>query len=230
MESDQQQTSERSIEIYNLVILDESGSMESVKKETISGFNEVVQTIKSSQEEYKDQKNYITLVSFNTMGIKTVLNLVPASELNEINGQNYRPNASTPLLDAIGFSCSRLRHALSEKKDFKVLVTILTDGEENSSREYSYAAIKRLIEELRGEGWVFTFMGANIDVDEMADRISIVNKMSFKSDPEGLKEAFKLENSARMSYHRKIHENRTDLDNYYEDENLKKQPKKDKNK
>ena len=228
MESDQQQTSDRSIEIYNLIILDESGSMESIKKETISGFNEVVQTIKSSQEEYKDQKNYITLVSFNTMGIKTVLNLVPAAELNEINGQNFRPNASTPMLDAIGFSCSRLRHALSEKTDYKVLVTILTDGEENSSREYSYPAIKRLIEELRGEGWVFTFMGANIDVDEMADRISINNKMSFVSDSEGVKEAFKMEKSARMMYHMKINEKRLDLDNYYEDKNLNKHPKKDK--
>lgn len=63
--------------------------------------------------------------------------------MGEIDAQFYQPDASTPLYDAIGFSVNKLRQKLASKKDYNVLVTILTDGEENALREYSGAAARR---------------------------------------------------------------------------------------
>ncbi|EJF08512.1 VWA domain-containing protein, partial [Pontibacter sp. BAB1700] len=147
--------------VYNLIVLDESGSMESIKQSTISGFNEVVQTIKGAKDNHPEQEHFISLVTFNSDGIKTKLYNVPVSELEEINSKLYQPNAMTPLFDAIGISTTRLHNDLSEETDTHVLVTILTDGLENASKEYTAAQIKQMIDKLQSKGWTFTYIGAN---------------------------------------------------------------------
>ena len=122
--------------VYNLIILDESGSMDSIKRPTISGFNEIVQTIKGIEKQYPEQKHFTSLVSFNGFGIKTLLDKKPVSELSQINENTYHPNSSTPLYDAIGLSVLKLRIDLAGTENTSVLVTIFTDGEENSSKEW----------------------------------------------------------------------------------------------
>ena len=67
--------------VYNLIILDESGSMGAIKNSTISGFNEVVQTIKGLEKKFPEQKHFISLVTFNGLGIKTKLDKEPVSGL-----------------------------------------------------------------------------------------------------------------------------------------------------
>ncbi|HRI28100.1 MAG TPA: hypothetical protein PK715_08610, partial [Chitinophagales bacterium] len=72
-------------QVYNLIVLDESGSMQSIKNATISGFNEVVQTIKGAGQNFPEQEHFVSLITFNGLGIKTLLDKQPVTSLNELN-------------------------------------------------------------------------------------------------------------------------------------------------
>jgi cephalosporin hydroxylase len=196
--------------VYNLIILDESGSKESIKNATISGFNELVQTIQGLEKQYPEQKHYISLVTFNGLGIKTHLDKQPVSSLSQINEKTYQPNSMTPLYDAMGIHILKLRVDLAGMENVNVLVTILTDGEENASREFSGAQVKKIIEEQKSQGWTFTYIGANQDVEKVAASISITNIMKFNANEADVKAMFAREKASRSRYSEKIR-NKEDL-------------------
>ena len=154
--------------VHNLIILDESGSMESIKKSIISGFNETVQTIKEIEKQFPDQKHFISLVTFNGLGQNVLHFTDPVSKLESIDDSRYVPMSMTPLYDAIGFSVNKLKLILENQSDYNVLVTIMTDGEENASMEYSGRIIQKLIDDLKLKNWTFTYIGANHDVEKFA--------------------------------------------------------------
>lgn len=124
----------------------------------------------------------------------------PIEKLEEINAENYNPNSMTPLYDAIGFSVEKIRQALQSEKEYNVLVTMMTDGAENASKEYTSTAIKQLVEELEQVGWTFTYIGTDHDVVYSAEKISIRNTMSFVRNKEGIKDMFSKERDARERY------------------------------
>ncbi|MEP6596262.1 MAG: hypothetical protein ABJA71_09965 [Ginsengibacter sp.] len=209
-------------EVHNLIILDESGSMDSIKKTIIQGFNEIVQTVKGIEKEFTDQEHFISLVTFNGLGQKLLHFIDPVNKLELIDETRYRPDACTPLYDAMGFSLVKLRQLLEEKTDYNVLVTILTDGEENASKEYTGIAIKKLIEELKLNRWTFTYIGADHDVEKFALSLSITNTMTFEKNEDAMKNMFVKEKAARSNYSRKIRLNEATEDNFYETEAIKK--------
>lgn len=131
--------------MHNLIILDESGSMESITHLIISGFNELTQSIKSIAKDNPDQDHYVTFVSFNSNGLHWHMDKVQAESLETINDANYNPAAMTPLYDAMGNTLKKLKEDLSAFQDCHILVTVLTDGLENASREYDGRAIKALV-------------------------------------------------------------------------------------
>lgn len=202
--------------VHNLIILDESGSMESIKRVIMDGFNEIVQTAKGIAVEYPEQDHYISLVSFNGLGQKLLHFIDPVERIEEINHRRYSPNASTPLYDAIGFAIKKLQQVLSKETHYNVLVTILTDGEENSSKEYSGSQIKGLIEELKQEGWTFTYMGTDHDVAKAAYSLAIDNTIAFDKNPEGIYEVFEVEKLARKRYSEKLRNQESTSGNFYE--------------
>lgn len=165
--------------IHNLIILDESGSMESIKRAAINGMNETVQSIRDAQKKHEDQEHIVSLVSFNSSEIKGIYDCVPVAEVEELTDKEYVPDCCTPLYDAMGLSLNHLRAKVNDED--KVLVTIITDGEENSSTEYNSAAIKALVDSLKEKGWVFAYIGANQDVLKVAQTISVTNVMNFSS-------------------------------------------------
>ena len=165
--------------IFNLIILDESGSMQSIKQAAINGMNETVQSIRDAQKKHEDQEHIVSLVSFNSSEIKGIYDCVPVAEVKELTDKEYVPDCCTPLYDAMGLSLNHLRAKVNDED--KVLVTIITDGEENSSSEYNSAAIKALVDSLKEKGWVFAYIGANQDVLKVAQTISITNVMNFSS-------------------------------------------------
>lgn len=181
--------------VFNLVIIDESGSMQSIKKEAIDSVNETIQTIRSAQKNDDEQEYFVSLVTFND-NVKTVCDCVRADEVSELTEKTYNPSCCTALYDAMGISLNELRKKVAESD--RVLVTVVTDGYENASREYSGKAIKALVDELKGKGWVFAYIGANQDVEAVAANISINNAMSFYATSEGTIEMSKKLKCARM--------------------------------
>lgn len=209
-------------QVHNLIILDESGSMESIKKNIIRGFNEIVQTVKGIEKEFPEQEHFISLVSFNGLGQKILHFIDPAIKLEKIDDTRYNPDDSTPLYDAIGFGISKLRQVLDKEKDYNVLVTIMTDGEENASKEYSGKDIKKLIEELKLNRWTFTYIGADHDVEKFAVSISITNTLTFDKNEAGVQDMFAHEMSARSNYSQRIRSNEAVGEDFYVSERPKK--------
>lgn len=204
--------------VYNLIILDESGSMNSIKETIIQGFNEIVQTVKGVALKFPEQEHLISFVSFNGLAITTHLDKVGFAELNELDGSKYQPAASTPLFDAMGDSIAALRKETDPTTDYNVLVTILTDGRENASKEYDGATIKKMVDELSAKNWTFTYIGADHDVENFAATISIKNTMRFNKNAADMKRMFQVEQSSRASYSMKIRKKESTRDNYYSDD------------
>ena len=106
-------------------------------------------------------------------------------EVKELTAETYRPDCCTALYDAMGISLNALRKKVVE--DDKVLVTVVTDGYENASKEYSGKAIKALVDDLKAKGWVFAYIGANQDVEAVAATISITNTLRFNATSSGVR-------------------------------------------
>ena len=187
--------------VFNLIILDESGSMSCISKQALTGVNETLQTIRSAAKEYDQQK--VSLLTFDSNHLRYVYDCVDAAEAHDITEKDYQPNACTPLYDAMGQGLQHLRRQCNEKED-KVLVTIITDGMENASREYRGSTIKALVQELRQLGWAFTYIGSNQDVDAVADDLGIKARMTFEEDAEGTQAMFMRENRSRARFYRNL--------------------------
>ncbi len=157
--------------------------MQSIKKEAIDSINETIQTIRLAQKKHEEQEHFVSLVTFND-DVKTVYECVPVKEIKELTAETYLPNCCTALYDAMGMSLNKLRHEVTDMD--KVLVTVVTDGYENASREYSGKTIKALVDELKDKGWIFAYMGANQDVEEVAATISITNVLNFETTSAGI--------------------------------------------
>lgn len=203
--------------IFNLIILDESGSMSSIEQEAISGVNETIQTIRAAQKSYEEQQHFVTLVSFNSSSVKTIYDCLEVEKVEELTNKEYVPACSTPLYDAMGDSLTKLRKKVTEED--KALVTVITDGYENASHEYNGSAIKQLVESLKQKGWVFTYIGANQNSQEVALNISINNVMNFQTTSAGTNAMFAKENKSRMNWFTKVSKGCQNLsENFFEDE------------
>jgi uncharacterized protein YegL len=187
-------------QVHNLIILDESGSMISIKKPIINGFNELINSVKNIEEEFQEQEHFISLISFNSKKNNVIHFTEPVSKIITINDNNYNPESSTPLFDAMGLSILKLKHYLNNKNNYSVLVTILTDGEENASKEFTLIEIKRIIEELKTENWTFTYIGTDHDIDKTVKDLSINNSMFFENNAAGIKKMFEIETTSRIKY------------------------------
>lgn len=184
--------------IYNLIIIDESGSMSCIRQQAMDSVNETIQTIRAAQERNENQEHFVTLVTFNDTA--TIVNdCAPINEIKELTAESYRPDCCTALYDAMGLSLSALQKKVS--KEDKVLVTIVTDGYENASQEYNLRAIKALVEELKAKGWVFAYLGANQDAEEVAFSMSIDNAMRWESTREGTTRMSKRLNYSRSRWY-----------------------------
>ncbi len=185
--------------IYNVIILDESGSMSSIYRPTIQSMNEVISGIRKNQKEFPDQRHYVTIVTFEGNGpdgIKTRRDRVPIQTVEDFTDMDYCPGGCTPLYDAMGITLNHLESVILPED--KVMATVITDGYENSSREYSGNTIKALVSRLRGKGWVLAYIGANQDAVEVARELNIKNALNFEATPDGMSEtAVRFKSAAR---------------------------------
>ena len=122
--------------IYNLIVLDASGSMYSIRNEAIAGVVETVQTIRTAQNDNANQEHLFSLVVFNGRSIATVYDRMPITKVPDLNENDYQPTDNTPLYDAMGNAITNLQRYINE--DDNVLVTVITDGYENSLALHLY--------------------------------------------------------------------------------------------
>jgi len=134
-----------------ICIVDRSGSMQAIKDEAQGGLNGFI------EDQKKVGKANLTIVQFDNE-IDCVCDKV---NLNEAEEYKLKPRGKTALLDAIGFVISEKEKYTS--KDGKTIVVVLTDGDENSSKEWSRSKINTLIEERKKNGWEFLFLAAGQD-------------------------------------------------------------------
>ncbi len=184
--------------VYNVIIMDRSGSMWDIQKPAIQGFNEVLGGVKAAQAKYAEtQDQFITLVLFDSASIDEVYWNADPSTASILTEETYVPGACTPLYDAMGRTLTKLEKELKGDKNHTVIVTVITDGLENSSEEYSGAAIKALVEHLKDEGWSFAYMGTDHDVHGVSVSLSITNVVKFEKNAEDTMRSFRKERRAR---------------------------------
>ena len=192
------------ITVHNMLILDESGSMGSIYRQALTGANETIQSTRAAQERYPDQDHRFTFVTFNTdvPRIKTVIDDQPVSTVKDLTDADYDPSSCTPLYDAMGMSITALERKVKEGD--RVLVTIITDGMENASQEYSGKAVVDLVERLRAKGWTFVYIGANQDAVEVAKDLHIDNALGFQATVTGTMAMFDRHRRSKDIYYEKI--------------------------
>ena len=153
-------------------ILDRSGSMSGLESDTIGGYNSMIEKQKKEEGEA-----LISTVLFD--GQTDVLHdRVPLDKISPITEKEYYVRGSTALLDAVGGAIHHIgnvhKYAREEDVPEKTLFIITTDGMENSSRQYSYDKVKKMIEKQKEKyHWEFIFLGANIDAVGVADRFGV---------------------------------------------------------
>lgn len=185
--------------VFNLIIVDESGSMSIIRKQAFMGMNETLQTVRQMQKKYAGTEQYVTLITFDSGHTKWHYDNVPAAQTTNLHWKAYNPCAATPLYDAMGKAISKV-NAQVEEGDH-VLVTVITDGEENSSKEWTLKMIRTMVEKLKKQHWTFTLIGTdNLDVETMAQSFAIDEHLEFQQDEAGTKAMFAQERRSRERY------------------------------
>ena len=186
--------------VFNLIIVDESGSMSSIRREAFSGMNETLQTINSFAKEKPEIEQRVTLITFDSNHTKFHYDNAEGNAVVPLNERDYQPGGCTPLYDAIGLGIAKVNALVGENDS--VLVTIITDGYENSSREYTLEMVKNLIEKLKKQRWTFTFIGTDdLDVEGMAQSMGIHNTLSFGRDSKQTIAMFAEERASREKFY-----------------------------
>jgi Mg-chelatase subunit ChlD len=148
-----------------IFVLDDSGSMQSCRAATISGYNEYLQSQKKDAKE-TGIPTFVSLYKFDGRSVNCVFNRVAVDEVKELDERSYDPNGMTNLYDAIGGVMMQVNTQLAANKKAdrdSVIITILTDGAENSSKTFNNQTIKQMVEKAEGKNWGFMFLGANIN-------------------------------------------------------------------
>jgi len=175
-------------------ILDRSGSMDMVRDATISGFNEYLGELQ------KKGGMLFSLTTFDSEGIDLVTDQEDVKKVKKLNKDTFVPRGMTPLYDAV---CRTLSIAENDSRKIKQLVVIMTDGEENSSQEYTEKHLNDMITRLKKDGnWTFVFLGANQDAYANAQKygISMGNTMSFQSTAKSVGKTFRAVATANVAY------------------------------
>lgn len=167
------------------VILDRSGSMESIKSDIIGGFN----TFLKEQKEVPTKSTF-TLIQFDTVNhYEIVHNFKPISEIPELTDKTFVPRGGTPLLDCLGRGINDLSEQISklpeDKKPDRIFFVVITDGHENSSTEFHKEDIVKLIDKKKSEDkWEFLFLSADLQAISDARQFGInqTNVFVFSKD------------------------------------------------
>ena len=167
-------------------ILDRSGSMCGLEKDTIGGFNSMIK-----QQKQAEGSAVVSTVLFDDE-IKVLHDRVAIDKIGNMTDEDYFTCGCTALLDAVGGAIHHIgnihKYARNDDVPEKTVFVIITDGLENSSRRYNLAKVKKMISRQKEKyGWEFLFVGANIDAVHTAGAMGIQadNAVDYVADSEG---------------------------------------------
>ena len=162
--------------------------------------NETLQSIRLAADRMPNMRQRVTVLLFDSDRMDFVYENTDISRVKPLDEDVYHPMAMTPLYDAIGRGVSAVRSHV--ENDDSVLVTIITDGYENASREYSGTSIAHLIDLLKSQSWTFTFIGTdNIDVETVAKSLHVDEAMAFRQDSRETRKMWRRFNRSRDAYY-----------------------------
>lgn len=168
-------------------ILDRSGSMGGLESDTIGGFNSMIEKQKKEPGEA-----LVTTVLFD-QDYEMIHNRFNINIIRPLTEREYYARGCTALLDAVGRTIDQVgrtqKYLPEEERSEKVIFVIITDGLENSSREYSYSRLQAMIENQKNKyNWEFIFLGANMDAVAEASRFGIApdRAVTFENDSRGV--------------------------------------------
>ena len=171
------------------VILDRTGSMETIRDDTIGGFNAFLNAQKGAPGLAS-----LTLVQFDSQDpYEIVYHFKPLAEVPELTRETFVPRANTPLLDAIGRGINDLEKSLADKTEAerpsRVVMVLITDGQENASREFRKDQIEKMIKEKQEKAaWQFVFLSADLDAigDALASGVRAASTLAHDKDSHGV--------------------------------------------
>ena len=182
-------------------IIDKSGSMEGLEKDTIGGFNSMLK-----EQQAVEGEAVVTTVLFDNR-YELLHDRIDIRAVSPLTEKNYTVGGNTALLDALGKTIRKIRevqeHTAEDYRAEKVLFTIITDGEENASREYSAERIKARIEYQKQKyGWEFVFFGANMDAVLEAEKLGISAEyaQNYRADASGTSTAYSAISAISTAY------------------------------
>ena len=182
-------------------ILDKSGSMSGLERDTIGGYNAMLE-----QQRKLDGECVITTVLFDNH-YELLHDRIDLRAVRPITGKEYFVGGSTALLDAIGKTIHKIaavqKNTAEDYRAEKVMFVIITDGEENASREYSAAKVKEMVRRQKERyGWEFVFLGANIDAVETAGQFGVGadRAVDYVPDGEGTELNFRMMSKAVATF------------------------------
>ena len=174
-----------------IVVLDRSGSMERIRKETMEGFNRFV-----LEQQATEGEACMTLVQFDNF-YEVNYEGMDVHEVRPLDARTYKPRGATALLDAIGQAPRDFRKRVTKTEvaaeGLQVVFVIITDGRENDSKMYSREKIFKMIKKAEEKwGWQYVYLGANQDAIEEASHIGIMEgkAMTFVADKFGTQNMF----------------------------------------
>lgn len=180
-------------------VLDETSSMQVRKDVTISGFNEWAQEMEKFPGEV-----LFNLIKFNTSKHELLIKQATLGITKpRLTVENYQPAALTPLFDAVGRAIRETEKQLTElPEDTEVILVILTDGEENSSQEFTLEGIQSLIQEKINAGWAVTYLGVSENAWQGGELLGVPmgSTMNFVGDPDTVSRGMQANASAVSTY------------------------------
>lgn len=194
------------------LVLDETGSMSSNKDVTISSFNEYmlsqqngIENCRASLVTFSSNYGYVPVSRYGNEGLQPTVRQIYVEEdvknVPLLDNKSYSPAGGTNLYDAIGYTISMIDKIVDNRPTLSnILVVIFTDGEENSSREYSLSQIRSLIQDREKQGWTFVYMGANQDAWKVGEAFGLSSGQTMTYSVDKLGETVNCLAEATASY------------------------------
>ncbi len=174
-------------------ILDRSGSMSGLEKDTIGGFNAFIE-----RQRKEEGEALVSTVLFSNVS-EVILDRIPLNQISLMTEKDYTVGGMTALLDAVGDAVHHIRnvHKYIREEDCpeKTVFIIMTDGQENASRRYSYDKVKELVAKAQEKDhWEFLFLGANMDAIAAAASFGIHedHAVRYENDEAGVELNYKV--------------------------------------